>query len=68
MPRIGYAALAVGHALRPLTPDAQRTQQLGTALVRLAHDLADARREVKRLQRENAALRHRIARLDGESR
>jgi hypothetical protein len=38
-----------------------RARRLGSALVLLARDLADARRTLLALERENAALRARLA-------
>jgi hypothetical protein len=44
-----------------------RAERLGGALVGLARELADARREITLLKRENAALRAQLgARSDGE--
>jgi hypothetical protein len=68
MPQTGSPGLALGQAHRPLTPEGVRTHQLGTALARMARDLAEARREARALQRENAVLRRQIIRLGGESR
>ena len=44
-----------------------RAERLGTALAALARELADARQEIARLKRENAALRARLER-DGDER
>ena len=43
--------------------DARREQRLGNALAGLARDLADARRQIASLSRENRALRAQIERL-----
>ena len=39
----------------------ERARNLGSALARMARDLADARRELDVLRRENAALRREIS-------
>ena len=45
---------------------AERAQRLGSALSRMAHDLAAIERENLRLRRENAALHRRIEQLEAE--
>ena len=50
------------HALRDV-PYPERLVSLGRALVALSHDLADSRRTVLALERENAALREQLRRL-----
>jgi hypothetical protein len=45
-------------------PYAERLVRLGRALVALSHDLADSRREIIVLERENAALRDQIRQLE----
>ena len=42
----------------------ERWERLADALARLSRDLADARREIVVLERENAALRRRLADVD----
>lgn len=47
------------HAMRD-APYSERLARLGRALSALSHDLADSRRTVIRLERENAALRDQL--------
>jgi cell division protein FtsB len=51
----------MGGELRPESGRSERCERLAGALARLSNDLADARREIVVLKRENAALRRRVA-------
>jgi hypothetical protein len=57
----------LGGAESGLSPGAaQRISRLAAALAGMAHDLAASRRENRLLERENAALRREIERLQGQ--
>ena len=66
MPRTGHAGLIAGEPQTRLDREGDRIGQLGTALVRMARDLTDARRRAKALERENAELRRRACDCGGE--
>jgi len=48
----------------PDSAGSERCERLAGALARLSRDLADARRDIVVLERENAALRRRLADVD----